>query len=641
MRRCSGCFELVNNGMEVCPFCGYVEGSPAESSLYLAPGTVLSGRYIIGKKMSLDRDRVVYMAWDNASSLKVIIKEYLPFKYASRALDSNKVEPYGGKKKVLFDKGFREFVEEAKLLFQNASGPKLFDCIAENNTAYMICEYVQENRREVYAQQVPNKAPKPVKPAAPKKASKKKTEAKPPITVLTAEKKDNHSYRVKRRISLIPLWVKIVVPLVLVIGGTFAALVFTGVIKFKKDTEEIINTSVSETEITYSETTETTEPVETKPVFVIAGDNIMTFKGHTYACFDDAKTWEEAKEQCEKMQGHLVIINTQEENDAVWAYAKSTGNKSVFIGLSDSVEEGKWTWVNDEPLQYYSHWNNGEPNASSDDEDYAEFSFRVEGGFWNDSRYETHYEDTVTSYICEWDGYDYRIIERPLTTEQAETAFRCFMADLISKSEIAEGESPEWGLVRSEDEFCVFKYAVNKTKEIVFYMDMQYGLTTSIVYERVDNETVITGFEYDFNAWDYLDNADNYTFETETTDLQIYLGTNIHNTAKTIGNLGEAQQKEVTYYQNDKLIIKTDMTEGSTDIASIQILGELESYSVYGIVPGMGLDEASKRLMVAGAVQLMHKESSFFFVMKDGNAVTLTLDSNKIVQSIILRRENK
>ena len=215
------------------------------------------------------------------------------------------------------------------------------------------------------------------------------------------------------------------------------------------------------------------------------------------------------------------------------------------------------------------------------------------------------------------------------------------MADLISKSEIAEGESPEWGLVRSEDEFCVFKYAVNKTKEIVFYMDMQYGLTTSIVYERVDNETVITGFEYDFNAWDYLDNADNYTFETETTDLQIYLGTNIHNTAKTIGNLGEAQQKEVTYYQNDKLIIKTDMTEGSTDIASIQILGELESYSVYGIVPGMGLDEASKRLMVAGAVQLMHKESSFFFVMKDGNAVTLTLDSNKIVQSIILRRENK
>lgn len=654
MRRCSGCFELVNNGIEVCPFCGYVAGSPAESSLYLAPGTMLSGRYIIGKKLDLDKDRIVYAAWDNISSIKVIIKEYLPFKYASRALGSNKVEPYNAKEKALFDKGFGEFVDEAKRLYQTGSGAKLFDCIAENGTAYMIFEYVQNSHREVFAQQVPEKVPQPVqkpeakpakpaKPAAPKKAakasSKKKAESKPPITVLTAEKKDNHSYRVKRRISLIPLWVKIVVPLVLVICGAFVTLVCTGIIKFKKETEEITDTSVSETETTVTE--ETTEPVETKPVFVVTGDNVMTFKGHTYACLSDAKTWEEAKEQCEKMQGHLVIISTQEENDAVWAYAKSLGNKSVFIGLSDSEKEGEWKWVNGDPVQY-SHWNGGEPNASSDDEDYAEFSFRVEGGFWNDSRYETHFEDAVTSYICEWDGYDYRIIERPLTTEQAETAFRYYMTDLISGNEIGQDDSLAWGIVRSEEEFCVFRYVINKTKEVVFYMDMQYGLTTSIVYEQVEKETIITGGEFDFNAWDYLDNADEYKIETETTDLQTYLGTNIHEAAKAIGNLGDVQQKSVTYYENDKMTIETDMTEGSTEVACIKILSNPESYSVYGIVPGMSFKEASKYLMISGAAQLTHQEAAaFFFIMKDGNTVALTLDADNNVQSIILRRENK
>ena len=33
---------------QVCPFCGYREGTPAAAPHYLKPGTVLAGKYLVG-----------------------------------------------------------------------------------------------------------------------------------------------------------------------------------------------------------------------------------------------------------------------------------------------------------------------------------------------------------------------------------------------------------------------------------------------------------------------------------------------------------------------------------------------------------------------------------------------------------------
>ena len=162
MRRCLGCFENVNDSLEICPFCGYVVGTPAEDELYLEPGTMLSGRYLIGKVIRKDYVGVVYAAWDQSSDMKVAIREYLPEDCATRLAGSSEVVPVGDENKKKFDDGYNDFVEEAKNLFGGGGKLKLFDCIAENGTAYMIMESPEKKKSEtaVKSSAAPVSAPK-------------------------------------------------------------------------------------------------------------------------------------------------------------------------------------------------------------------------------------------------------------------------------------------------------------------------------------------------------------------------------------------------------------------------------------------------------------------------------------------------
>ena len=49
-QRCINCMKEIGNN-NVCPYCGYIEGSPSLSA-YLQPKTVLDQRYIVGKLLS-------------------------------------------------------------------------------------------------------------------------------------------------------------------------------------------------------------------------------------------------------------------------------------------------------------------------------------------------------------------------------------------------------------------------------------------------------------------------------------------------------------------------------------------------------------------------------------------------------------
>ena len=138
MKRCCGCFELINEDLEICPFCGYVEGSYQENNKYLVPGTMLSGRYTVGKVISSDEESITYAAWDNDSNVKVNVREYFPDGYVTRS--SSSVIPINNDSKEHFEAGFSNYVEVAKQLFGGNGSVKLYDCIAENNTAYMILE---------------------------------------------------------------------------------------------------------------------------------------------------------------------------------------------------------------------------------------------------------------------------------------------------------------------------------------------------------------------------------------------------------------------------------------------------------------------------------------------------------------------
>ena len=132
--------------------------------------------------------------------------------------------------------------------------------------------------------------------------------------------------------------------------------------------------------------------------------NAVEYKGHYYYIFNNCNTWEQAQKYCESLGGHLAIIRNAEDNNKLYNIMLQFGCKSAYFGLTDAEHEGKWIWVNGEPLKY-SNWHSGEPNGGSY-ENYAMFYIRFSDGTWNDGNFGAgvSIEDT-NAFICEWDSY--------------------------------------------------------------------------------------------------------------------------------------------------------------------------------------------------------------------------------------------
>ena len=163
MKRCNGCFENLRDDLDICPFCGYYDGSSGDPD-YLLPGTMLSGRYQIGNLLDYDGTNATYIALDTNADKKVEIKEFFPNDCATRGSDGS-VNPREDHKSV-FDEGFQGFVEEAKRLFGNGGAVKVYDCVAENNTAYMIMKHVEKPAAAPVTQpSQPAYTPSPAQPA--------------------------------------------------------------------------------------------------------------------------------------------------------------------------------------------------------------------------------------------------------------------------------------------------------------------------------------------------------------------------------------------------------------------------------------------------------------------------------------------
>ena len=125
------------------------------------------------------------------------------------------------------------------------------------------------------------------------------------------------------------------------------------------------------------------------------------WNGQYYAVFDNCLNWEVAKAYCESRGGHLAVIDSAEENEALYAYIKEQGYTSAYFGFSDTAEEGTWSWVNGEATDY-TNWNADEPGGGTD-ENYAMFFYLYEDGTWNDGAFKENVYDGGNAYICEWE----------------------------------------------------------------------------------------------------------------------------------------------------------------------------------------------------------------------------------------------
>jgi lectin-like protein len=102
--------------------------------------------------------------------------------------------------------------------------------------------------------------------------------------------------------------------------------------------------------------------------------------GHLYYLFAPT-SWTAMEAQAGSLGGHLATIRNQAENDWVWStFTALNGNNNLFIGLTDTGQEGSFFWISGEPGMF-RNWRANEPNNAGG-EDYV--LMRAIDGQWND-----------------------------------------------------------------------------------------------------------------------------------------------------------------------------------------------------------------------------------------------------------------
>ena len=142
---CYYCFREKTDSSP-CPYCGYRAGMlRAKYPLALPEGSVLSGRYIIGRVLGQGGFGITYVAQDWRTKQLVAIKEYFPDAAATRT-GSITVTTFSGERGALFQYGKDRFGDEAKAISRFINHPNIvtiYSFFEENNTAYYAMEYIQ------------------------------------------------------------------------------------------------------------------------------------------------------------------------------------------------------------------------------------------------------------------------------------------------------------------------------------------------------------------------------------------------------------------------------------------------------------------------------------------------------------------
>lgn len=131
----------------------------------------------------------------------------------------------------------------------------------------------------------------------------------------------------------------------------------------------------------------------------------QTFNGHEYQRFDTGMTWEEAKEYCESLGGHLATITSQEEQDAV-ASVISGGNMDVYW-LGGTAYDCVPEWITGEEFVYNNFAESQPDNAYGGV--HIEMQNVSMNGLpqysWGDTDAAGEYFGLDrTGFVCEWDN---------------------------------------------------------------------------------------------------------------------------------------------------------------------------------------------------------------------------------------------
>lgn len=147
---CPYCLEPLTNG--ICKN-GCVSSVPNDPRV-LRPGTKLHNRYLVGRVLGQGGFGITYIGRDLTLETYVAIKEYFPTQLVIRdASVSLEVRATSQKMGEMLSQGYEKFLKEARILarFRGETGiVDVLDFFEENNTAYIVMEYIDGQTLRAY-----------------------------------------------------------------------------------------------------------------------------------------------------------------------------------------------------------------------------------------------------------------------------------------------------------------------------------------------------------------------------------------------------------------------------------------------------------------------------------------------------------
>lgn len=142
LKLCMGCMNRKEYSGP-CEICGYMDNT-AYLPQYLAPKTLLAGRYLVGRLLSHNGEGGDYIAYDIEQERPVEIREYMPGTICTREKNRREITVRDGCL-PLYKSYLSEFADLYKTLMNSDETDcirKIYGIFAENNTGYVVMEHL-------------------------------------------------------------------------------------------------------------------------------------------------------------------------------------------------------------------------------------------------------------------------------------------------------------------------------------------------------------------------------------------------------------------------------------------------------------------------------------------------------------------
>ena len=147
LQLCFGCMEPLADGQTICSLCGHDNSDVNNPPDVLPEGTLLNGKFIVGKMLGRGGFGITYIGYDLTLKIKVAIKEFFPVGVGMRTAHSIKVTTATPSGQTGFENGRRAFQDEAQILarFNSPNIVHVREYFRENGTAYIVMDLAEGN----------------------------------------------------------------------------------------------------------------------------------------------------------------------------------------------------------------------------------------------------------------------------------------------------------------------------------------------------------------------------------------------------------------------------------------------------------------------------------------------------------------